>query len=155
ILTQADSIAWTFNIRGADISHNPAPLAFALLRAEDGSSLFIDGPKVSNSVRAALGELTEIRAPAALGNVVASLGQSTAQVMLDPQTTAEAIRLALADAGGSVVEGQDPVLIPKARKNAIELAGTRAAHVRDGAAMVRFLAWLDGVPAGTIDEIEA
>ena len=84
-----------------------------------------------------------------------SLGHAKAKVLLDPQSTAEGIRRALADAGGVIVEGQDPAVLPKARKNARELAGTRAAHIRDGAAMVRFLAWLDGVPAGTIDEIEA
>src|SRR5260221_7818742 len=155
VLTQADSIAWTFNIRGADIAHNPAPLSFAVLHAGGKPSLFIDGRKMSNAVRAAIADLAEIGEPDSLAQALAALGASKAMVLLDPQTTAEAIRLQIADAGGVVVEGQDPVILPKARKNATELAGARAAHVRDGAAMVRFLAWLDGVPPGGIDEIDA
>jgi Xaa-Pro aminopeptidase len=44
--------------------------------------------------------------------------------------------------------------MPKARKNAAEIAGSRAAHLRDGAAMVRFLAWLDAeAPKGGLTEI--
>jgi Xaa-Pro aminopeptidase len=154
VLTQADSIAWTFNIRGTDIVHNPAPLAFAVLRATGKPSLFIDGRKLSNSVRSEIADLAEISEPDALAEALSRLGQEKAKVLVDPQTTAEAIRRTIADAGGTIVEGQDPVVLPKARKNAIELAGARAAHIRDGAAMVRFLAWLDGVPPGTIDEIE-
>jgi Xaa-Pro aminopeptidase len=155
VLTQADSIAWTFNIRGTDIAHNPAPLAFAVLRASGKPSLFIDGRKLSNSVRAELSELAELGEPETLGNALAGLGKEKASVLLDPQTTADAIRAAIAEAGGTIIEAQDPVILPKARKNEVELAGARTAHIRDGAAMVRFLAWLDGVPPGTIDEIEA
>ena len=155
VLTQADSIAWTFNMRGTDIAHNPAPLAFAVLRAASKPSLLIDSRKLTNSVRAELSELAEISEPDGLGGALARLGEEKAKVLLDPQMTAEAIRAAIADAGGTIVEAQDPVILPKATKNGTELAGARAAHVRDGAAMVRFLAWLDAVPPGTIDEIEA
>jgi Xaa-Pro aminopeptidase len=155
VLTQADSIAWIFNIRGTDVAHNPAPLAFALLRTAGKPALFIDGRKLSNTVRAAIADLAEIAEPDGLVAALRMLGREKANVLLDAQTTAEAIRQTVADAGGTVVEGQDPVILPKARKNATELAGARAAHIRDGAAMVRFLAWLDGVPPDTIDEIEA
>jgi Xaa-Pro aminopeptidase len=155
VLTQPDSIAWTLNLRGADIAHNPAPLAFAVIRASGRPSLFIDGRKLSNSVRTALAEIAEIDEPGAFPGALRALGAEKAKVLLDPQSAAEAVRLAIVDAGGTVVEGQDPAILPKAKKNAVELAGARAAHLRDGAAMVRFLAWLDRVPPGTIDEIAA
>jgi Xaa-Pro aminopeptidase len=155
VLTQADSIAWAFNIRGADIAHNPAPLAFAILRTGGRPSLFVDGRKLSNSVRAELSELAEISEPGTLDAALQALGRDKASVLLDPQTAAEAIRAAIADPGGTIIEAQDPVVLPKARKNDVELAGARAAHIRDGAAMVRFFAWLDGIPPGSVDEIEA
>ena len=156
VLAQSDSIAWTFNLRGSDISHNPVALAFALLPATGKPTLFIDGRKLSNAVRDALAELAEIREPAALGASLASLGKAGARVMLDPQATADAIAAAIREAGGTVVDAADPAVLPKARKNATELAGTRRAHIRDGAAMVRFLAWMDRMgPGGTIDEIAA
>ncbi len=156
VLGQTDSIAWTFNIRGSDIAHNPVALAFAILPAKGKPTLFIDGRKLSNAVRDALSELAEIREPAALGASLAALGKAHARVMLDPKTTAEAIAAAIREAGGTVSEAADPAVLPKARKNPTELAGARRAHIRDGAAVVRFLAWMDRVgPSGTIDEIAA
>jgi Xaa-Pro aminopeptidase len=156
VLAQADSIAWTFNIRGTDISHNPVALAFAVIPVSGKPELFIDGRKLSNAVRAALSELADVGEPAAFLASLAGLGQRKARVLLDPATTAAVIAEAVSDAGGTVVEGADPAVLPKARKNAVELAGSRRAHIRDGAAMVRFLAWLDRMgPTGSIDEIAA
>jgi Xaa-Pro aminopeptidase len=156
VLPQADSIAWTLNIRGADIAHNPVPLAFAILPANGKPSVFIDGRKLTNSVRAAIADLAEPKEPSALAGDLAALGASGAKVLLDPQTTADAIAGAIREAGGTIVEGPDPVALPKARKNATELDGARRAHLRDGVAMVRFLAWIDAnAPDGGIDEIAA
>ena len=156
VITQGESIAWTFNIRGSDIAHNPVVLAFAILPAAGKPSLFIDGRKLTNTVRAALGELAEINEPAALAAGLAALGDARARVVLDPQATADAVAATIREHGGTIVEGADPAVLPKARKNATELAGTRRAHIRDGAAMVRFLAWLDRAGlTGTVDEIAA
>ena len=77
-------------------------------------------------------------------------------MLIDPQHSPAALADAVTQAGGTIVKGSDPVALPRARKNATEIAGSHAAHVRDGAAMVRFLAWLDReAPSGTIDEIAA
>jgi Xaa-Pro aminopeptidase len=156
VLTQPDSIAWLFNIRGEDTAHNPAPLAFAILPASGKPSVFIDGRKLSNTVRSSLADLAEIHAPAALAESLKSLGEGKARVLLDPQSAADAVAGLIREAGGTIVEGADPVILPKARKNPVELAGARAAQIRDGAAMVRFLAWLDqaGI-SGDIDEVES
>jgi Xaa-Pro aminopeptidase len=153
VLTQPDSIAWLLNIRGSDVAHNPTALAFAVLPASGQPALFVDGRKLSNSIRTALASLAEIEAPASLAAGLAALRGK--RVLLDPQATADAIRKMIADAGGTVVEGQDPVALPKARKNETELAGMRRAHLRDGAAMVRFLHWLDEATPGSLDEIAA
>ena len=156
VLTQTDSIAWTFNIRGQDIAHNPVVLAFAILPATGKPTLYVDGRKLSNSVRTALAELVEIREPAEFAGGLAALAFAEAKVLLDPQTAASAIERAIREPGGTIVEGSDPVLLPKARKNPVELAGARRAHVRDGAAMVRFLAWLERTaPSGGLDEVAA
>ncbi len=156
VMGLTDSIAWTFNIRGSDISHNPVSLAFALLPKEGKPTLFIDGRKLSNAVRDGLADFADIREPATLGASLAALGQSGAKVMLDPATTADAIAAAILAAGGTLTEAADPAVLPKARKNPVELDGARRAHIRDGAAMVRFLAWIDRVgPTGAVDEIAA
>jgi Xaa-Pro aminopeptidase len=154
ILTQADSIAWLLNIRGGDVAHNPVPLSYAILPAAGKPELFIDGRKLSNSVRTAISELADPRTPAELIPALAQLGHQHARVLIDPNSASAAVGAAIAAAGGSVVEGSDPVVLPRAKKNATEIAGIRAAHIRDGAAMVRFLAWLDREGAnGTYDEI--
>jgi Xaa-Pro aminopeptidase len=154
VFAQADAIAWLFNIRGGDIAHNPVALAFGILPAEGKPSLFIDGRKLSNAVRDSLAGMADIAEPQALMPALGKL--AGAKVLLDPQATPEAIGAAIVAAGGSVVEGADPIALPRARKNSTELAGTRRAHIRDGAAMVRFLAWLDRVSRwGATDEIAA
>jgi Xaa-Pro aminopeptidase len=154
IITQADSVAWLFNIRGGDVAHNPVPLSFAILPATGKPELFIDARKLSNSVRATLSEIVEPRAPGELAPALAALGSRKAKVLLDQNSAADAIAGAIRDAGGTIVAGSDPVVLPRARKNATEIDGTRRAHIRDGAAMVRFLAWLDGAAdGGALDEI--
>jgi len=156
ILTQADSIAWLFNIRGADIAHNPVPLSFAILLRDAKPCLFIDGRKLSNAVRARLAEVADIGEPAEFTAGLQALGKSAGKVLLDPQSASDAVAKALAGSGATIVDGSDPVVLPKARKNSTELDGARRAHIRDGAAMVRFLAWLDRTaPSGELDEIAA
>ncbi len=155
-LTQADSIAWTFNIRGADIAHNPVPLAFAIIRRDGRPTLYVEGRKLSNTVRAALEDVADVAAPEQFSRDLAALGAAHARVLVDPSSAAAAVGRALGDGGSVLVEGPDPTLLPKARKNDTELAGSRRAHIRDGAAMVRFLMWLDeAAPAGRVDEIGA
>jgi Xaa-Pro aminopeptidase len=156
ILTLADSIAWLFNIRGTDIAHNPVALATAILPRTGTPKLFVEGRKLSDTVRAALAEIVEIGEPDEFDAAVKALGKATGKVLVDTKSTASAIGEALTKAGANIVEGADPTILPKARKNQTELAGSRRAHIRDGAAMVRFLAWLDrAVADATLDEIAA
>lgn len=154
VLTQPDSIAWTFNIRGGDVPHTPIPLAFAILPARGRPALFVDGRKLGTAERAHLEDLAEVAEPDRFAAALAALGAEKATVLLDPAWTAEAVARRVTAAGGVLIEGDDPVTLPKARKNAAEIAGARAAHLRDAAAFARFLAWFDReAPKGGLDEI--
>ena len=156
LLTLLDSIAWLFNIRGGDISHSPLVLAFALVPSRGKPSLFIDPAKIGGNVRGHLKDAAELLAPDALAERLSALGQKAARVRLDPETTPVRFAQILEAAGAKIVSGDDPCILPKAIKNAAEIAGARAAHIRDGAAMARFLAWLDMHSAsGRVDEIGA
>lgn len=156
VLTQPDSIAWLFNIRGSDVTHTPLPLSFATVPAEGKPSLFIDGRKLSNSVRDALADLTDLSEPADFKPGLEGLGKAGARVMIDPGLAGIGIADAITRAGGTLLEAQDPILLPKAIKNETELKGARTAHVRDAAAFVNFLCWFDEVaPQGDLDEITA
>ncbi|WP_417686147.1 aminopeptidase P family protein [Roseibium sp.] len=156
VLTQPDSIAWLFNIRGSDVSHTPLPLSFAVVPSTGKPHLFIDGRKLSNAVRDALHDLAEIAEPDGFKAMLKNLGRNGGKVMLDPALAGQGIADAVTSAGGSIIEAQDPVLLPKAIKNSVEIDGARAAHLRDGAAYVRFLCWFDDIaPSGELDEIGA
>ena len=156
VLTQPDSIAWLLNIRGSDVSHTPLPLSFATVPAKGRPMLFIDGRKLSNSVRDSLSDMTDLREPSAFMTGLGELGRAGASVLIDPALAGEGIAQAIVSTGGTVIEGQDPVLLPKAVKNETEIAGARAAHLRDAIAYVRFLHWFDDIaPSGELDEIGA
>jgi len=156
LLTQPESIAWAFNIRGSDVSHTPLPLSFAILHAKKKPELFIAPEKLSDNVRGVLKEYLNIRKPDQLGSALKVLGKAKAKVRLDPQSTPCWFGDQLAKAGAKIVEGSDPCVLPKSIKNGVEIGGARAAHIRDGAALCRFLAWLDReAPSGKVDEIRA
>lgn len=156
ILSAPDSIAWLLNIRGGDLPYVPVALAFAILEADGHVSLFIDARKVTARVRAHLGDGVTVADPAAMDEALGRLGGGRMVVRIDPERTPFAVVRRLRLAGARIVDGQDPCLLPKALKNATEQAGIRVAHVRDGAAVTRFLAWLAvTAPSGGLTEMAA
>ena len=155
ILTLPDSICWVFNIRGSDVAHNPVVLAFAVLPASGKPELFVAPGKLDKAARAHLEPIVKLQEPSALKERVAALAKTKKRVRLDSETAAWWFARALGGPKG-FVRGTDPCIALKAIKNAIEIKGARAAHVRDGTAMVRTLAWLDReVANGGLDEIAA
>jgi Xaa-Pro aminopeptidase len=156
VLSDPHAVAWTFNIRGADVSHTPLPLCFATVPGEGRPSLYVDARKLTNEVRDALETLAQVRDPEALVGDLAALGRAHATVRLDQATGADALARIVTQAGGRVTRGADPVALMKAVKNATEIAGARAAQLRDAGALCRFLAWFDRhAPRGDLTEIDA
>ncbi|KQZ65628.1 X-Pro aminopeptidase [Sphingopyxis sp. Root1497] len=154
VMTALDSIAWTFNIRGSDVSHTPVGLAFALLHADATADLFIAPEKITDAVRAHLGNSVRIHDREAFEAALAALKDR--KVAVDPGSAVAAIFTALEKAGAKIARHRDPAVLPKAIKNDVELNGTRAAHVRDGVAVARFLQWMEDVaPQGGLDELGA
>ena len=154
ILTAPDSICWLLNIRGRDVAHNPVVLAFAIVPQTGKPELFVDAKKISREANAQLDNVVKVSPPAALAARVKALKSGGKRVRLDFDRSSWWFTRAL---GKAAVKGGDPCVPLKAIKNATEIKGARTAHVRDGAAVVRFLYWLDqAIAAGqTIDEIAA
>jgi Xaa-Pro aminopeptidase len=156
VLTLPDSIAWLFNIRGSDVAHNPVALAFAIVPVTGKPELFVDSAKIGAEAKAHLAPLAKISAPSALEARLAALKNAGKRIRLDPATAAFWFFRKLKGGKGRIVRASDPCILPKARKNAAEIKGARIAQKRDGAAVVRFLAWLDReAPKCSIDEIGA
>ena len=135
VITLPDSLCWLLNIRG------------------DGGQvdLFVDPAKLDDAVRAHLGDGVTLRPVDSFAEALKSL---QGPVRVDKGTAPLAVAEILRAAGIEVQWGDDPCRLPKACKNAAEIAATREAHLRDGAAMVEFLCWLDRQsPKGGLTEI--
>ncbi len=156
VLTAPDSIAWLANIRGADVPYTPLVLAFAILRSDATLDIFTDLRKLRASVERQLEPGIRILDRGSFEKALNALGAEKRTVRVDPATGADAIFTRLDGAGAKITRAEDPCQLPKAKKNAIELEGMRAAHRRDGAALTRFLAWLAAEgPKGQLTEISA
>src|SRR6266700_2174656 len=155
VLSDSHAVAWTFNIRGADVSHTPLPLSYALVPKDGRPTIFIDHRKLSNSVRDHLEQSADVEEPDALTAELTELAKTGAAIALDSATAAEALSRLIAGAGGKPVRSNDPVSLLKAVKNITEIEGTRTAHRRDAVALTRFLAWIDReAPKGVLTEID-
>jgi Xaa-Pro aminopeptidase len=153
LLSDPSSIAWAFNIRGHDVPHTPLPLAFAILHVGARPQLFINPQKLDIETRAYLTQLADLLSPDELEKHVAEIADSGRSLLLDPDLAAIKFALITREHGGKTIHGKDPARLPRAIKNEAEIAGSRAAHLRDGAAIAEFLHWLDQQQPGTQDEI--
>ena len=151
ILTLPDSIAWLLNIRGSDIERNPVPQAFAILYDTSRVDLFAL-PGKADPVLDHLGPEVTVRD---ISGFVSAISLLNGPLQIDPKSAPEGLRLAIAACGTDIVEESDPCALPKACKNLVEVDGAKTAARRDGAAMVRFLAWVDdAAPQGGLTEID-
>jgi Xaa-Pro aminopeptidase len=156
IVSDPQAVAWAFNIRGADVAHTPLPLGFAVVPREGRPTLYLDGRKLGNAVRDALEAQADVREPAAFTTDIAALAAAHRTLRLDQATAADALAKLITDAGGTASRGPDPIAMMRAVKNTAEIAGAHAAQRRDGAAVVRFLAWFEReAPRGALTEIDA
>ena len=151
VITLPDSIAWLLNIRGSDIERNPVPQAFAILHKTGAVDLFA-APAKTKDVQEHLGPDVRITDTAEFLPALANL---SGRILVDKRSCPDVVVTTLQDAGCEILRKMDPCILPKACKNAVEIAGARAAHERDAVAMVRFLAWLDAeAPSGALTEID-
>jgi Xaa-Pro aminopeptidase len=156
VLSDSHAVAWTFNIRGADVSHTPLPLSYALVPKDGRATIFIDSRKLSNSARDHLERSADVEEPAALAPKLTELAERGASIALDGASAADALSRLIAGAGGKAMRGSDPVGLLKAVKNVTEIEGTKTAHRRDAVALARFLAWINREgPSGALTEIDA
>ncbi|MGR6329573.1 aminopeptidase P family protein [Sphingomonas sp. XXL09] len=154
VLTALDSIAWALNVRGGDVAHTPVALGYAIVAADGTTDLFVAPGKVDDALRQHLGNAVRIHDRQAFAG---ALGRYDGQrIAADPERAVAAIHEALAAGGARVLPLRDPVVLAKALKNPAEVAGHRAASIRDGAALSRFLRWIEREgPKGGETELSA
>ena len=154
VLVALDSIAWLFNIRARDIDVAPLSYSFAICRRDGTADLFVDPAKLNDDMRAHLGNQIRLAPYEAFYPALEKLSGQC--ISVDPDLSPVAVYQALSRAGARVRDDRDPVQLPKAIKNPVEIVGMKQAHLRDGSALVRFLHWLsvEG-PKGTLTELAA
>ncbi|MDB5661794.1 MAG: peptidase [Sphingomonas bacterium] len=154
VLSALDSIAWTFNVRGADVERTPVALAYALVHADATAELFVAPGKIESDVAQHLGNAVTVRPRTEFAGALRDLAGR--RVVADPDRAVSAIFTELGEGGAAIIEARDPAVLPKAIKNPAEIGGHRAAQIRDGAALTRFLHWLSiEAPKGGLTEMSA
>jgi len=152
LLTAPESIAWLLNIRGSDLPHTPVPQGFALFWADTTVDLFISPEKISSPVKDYLGDQVRLHSPEKLKETLSDLNDLS--ILVDPSLTPLALIQYLEKC--RLIKSIDPCAHPKALKNPIEIEGARQAHIQDGIAVTRFLAWLSKAAlSGKLTEIDA
>ena len=144
LLTQSESINWLLNIRGRDIPCFPVALCFAVLYSNVSVDFFIDTDKLdSNAFNQHVGNDVSVYPLEKLSDVLKRIGEDKLKIQADANTSNAWSQLLLQKSGATLVQGEDPCMLPKACKNSVELEGMHQAHQKDAVAMCRFLAWLD------------
>ncbi len=153
LVSDPHNMAWVFNIRGSDVAHTPIALGYALIPADGTPTLFINPAKISDFNREYLTSFAELAAPDELPLALRQASSGGRKIRLDSATASIYHKSLVEKSGGKADMVKDPITAMKAVKNQTEIEGSRAAHLRDGAALVQFLEWLDG--ATDITEIDA
>ena len=139
IISALDEIAWLLNIRGNDVEYNPMVISYVVLEA-DQCTLFVDADKVDTVAQNYLDfNNIAIKPYEAVFEYIASLSGT---VLYDGARVNEALYEAI-PAGCKKVNTKSPILIDKAKKNAVELEGERTAMRQDAVALTRFFKWLE------------
>ncbi|MEZ4654070.1 MAG: aminopeptidase family protein P [Candidatus Eisenbacteria bacterium] len=153
VLSALDAVAWLFNIRGRDVIYNPVSIAYAIVTAAE-AYLFVESEKVDAGVKKALGSKVTLRPYDGFADALRRLGEDKARVWVEDSSATAWIAQTLD--GADLVTEISPVTLMKSKKNDVEVEGMRSAHVRDGAAVARFLCWLDeAVRKESLTEISA
>ena len=154
VISALDSVAWTLNIRGSDVDHTPVALSYLMVQSDGTADWFIAPEKVTDEVSTALGNAVRIQSRDEFSAAFAQLAGK--RVAVDPERSVYAIFDRLDEVGANIALETDPAVLPKAIKTPQEQQGHRDAQARDGAAVSRFLNWLEGEgPKGTVDELSA
>ncbi|XP_022978435.1 probable Xaa-Pro aminopeptidase P isoform X1 [Cucurbita maxima] len=164
IVVGLDEVAWLYNIRGSDVSYCPVVHAFAIVTL-NSAFFYVEKRKVSDEVRLYMEKNgIEVRDYSAVITDVSSLAsnqlnmssssidiagsngtkvesQSSGLIWADPAQCCYALYSKLNS--DEVLLQQSPLALAKALKNSVELDGLKNAHIRDGAAVVQYLVWLD------------
>ena len=151
VITLPDSIAWLLNLRGNDVIHNPILHAFLIINGKGKINLFCANMNIS-SIISGLGIFIKVFP---IESFETALTKIKGSVLLDETTVPFVAVKILKSNGCKLIMGEDPIILPKACKNHVELKHARMCHKRDAVHMCEFLSWVDRQSKNKFDEIDA
>lgn len=165
VVSMLDEIAWLFNLRGNDIDYNPVFFSYALITPTD-VTLYTDDTKITDEVKAHLGDNVSIKPYTAVFEELYVLKTQLEKVATDSPPKrkyllSKSSSWALSESLGgdkNVETVRSPIGDAKAIKNETEMEGMRACHIRDGASLTEYFAWLEDQlinKKATLDEVDA
>ena len=147
VLTDPESISWLLNLRGQDVPRTPVVQACAIISDDGRVDLFIQLEKTYGLSKKNLRHVFEFPFSEFKNHLRTLKGKTRIDYQKTPMAVKESI--------DEYVFGDDPCLLPKAKKNNVEIRGTKKAHVRDATAVTEFLFWVSKQKPGTFTEIDA
>lgn len=154
VLTMLDAIAWTFNMRSKDVDFNPVVISYAIITPKK-AELFTNLEKIDRKAKKHLKKSVKVYDYEEFKKRLLKIAKRKNKIWLDDGTINQWV-VDLIEKKCNLFYKDSPVTLFKACKNKTEIAGFKACHVRDGAAMVKFLHWLEkAVPEGGVTEISA
>lgn len=172
VISMLDEIAWLFNLRGSDIPYNPVFFSYAAV-TEKEATLYVDSAKLSEDVKKHLGSDVQIKPYEEFLGDLEMISQTATNASSTEASSTKAkskpTKILMSNKGSwalslglggeeKVEEVRSPIADAKAIKNPTELEGMRQCHIRDGAALIEYFAWLENElleKKATIDEVEA
>ena len=140
VLTSLDDIAWLLNIRGGDVPCNPVVLSY-LVMTDREILLFANEKAFPESVRASLAaDGVSLQPYDAVYDYVTKFEKENT-VLLD-RAKANSRLVGCIPEGVTILDEENPTLLPKAVKNPTEVENEKAAHIKDGVAVTKFIYWL-------------
>ncbi|KAL0931594.1 Xaa-Pro aminopeptidase [Colletotrichum truncatum] len=168
VVSMLDEIAWLFNLRGSDIPYNPVFFSYAII-TPDSATLYVDESKLGEETRAYLSDNDITTKPYESIYDSISVLRSSADKVGDAASNSALKRFIISTKAswalkrslggdGQVDEVRSPIGDSKAVKNKTEMAGMRSCHIRDGAALIEYFAWLEDqlvAKKARLDEVQA
>ncbi len=141
LVSTLDDIAWTLNLRGQDVHANPVNIAYVLISPEK-TSLFINKKKIDQGLEAELNrDGIEIYAYEDIHDALSGL-KKKAGILIDPENVNFSLYGTIPK-HCRIIEKPNPSILLKAIKNATQIGHMRQTAIKDGAAVVKFLYWME------------
>ncbi len=137
-ITASENNAWLLNVRGNDTEFSPIPHSYILISKNKKIKFFCNLNKISSSVRRILRNIEFVQ----IQKTFTFLSDINDKKFIIDKNTCSVFFEDIVSKNNKIINFQDPIYNLKAIKSKKEIANTKLAHIRDGAALTKYLFWI-------------